>query len=378
MIIAVNTRLLLKDKLEGIGWFTYETLKRITKQHPEIRFIFIFDRAFSEEFIFSDNVTPIAVGPQARHPYLWRYWFERTVPKILKEHKADLFLSPDGYLSLSTDVPSVNVIHDLNFEHHPKDIPFLSRNYYKKYFPRFAQNAKRIATVSEFSKKDIINTYGISGDKIDVVYNGANEQYAPCGDEIKKTTKNNYSQGCDYFLYVGALHPRKNVARLLLAFDEFKKSTSSPIKLLIVGEMMWKNKMLQDTFAQMKFKNEVIFTGRLNSEQLKDVLGAALALTYIPYFEGFGIPIVEAMYSGVPIITSNITSMPEIAGDAALLVDPHSTGSVKEAMLQIVKDEKLRKELILKGQIRKKEFTWNKTSELLWKCMITAVRFPDK
>lgn len=378
MIIAVNTRLLLKDKLEGIGWFTFETMKRITKQHPEIRFVFIFDRAYTEEFIFSDNVTPIAVGPQARHPYLWRYWFERTVPKILKEHKADLFLSPDGYLSLSTDVPSVNVIHDLNFEHHPKDLPFLTRRYYKKYFPQFAEKAKRIATVSEFSKKDIINTYGINGDKIDVVFNGANEMYTPCGEEIKKITKNKYAKNCDYFLYVGALHPRKNVARLLLAFDEFKKDHSSEIKLLIVGEMMWKNKKLQDTFAQMKYRSDVIFTGRLNSIELKDVLASALALTYIPYFEGFGIPILEAMYSGVPVITSNLTAMPEVAGDAALLIDPHSTDSVKDAMLKLAKDEKSRKELILKGQIRKKEFSWNKTSELLWKCMITATHFKEK
>src|ERR1051326_3151307 len=106
MNIAVNTRLLLKNKLEGIGWFTYETMKRITQQHPEHNFIFIFDRAFDESFIFSNNIKPIAVGPQTRHPFLWHYWLELTVPKILREHKADLFISPDGFLSLSDDVPA--------------------------------------------------------------------------------------------------------------------------------------------------------------------------------------------------------------------------------------------------------------------------------
>jgi hypothetical protein len=98
MGIAVNTRLLLKGKLEGIGWFTFETLKRITQNHPEHEFIFIFDRPFDRDFIFADNVTPVIIGPPARHPLLIYIWFDFQIPKILKKYKADLFLSPDGYL----------------------------------------------------------------------------------------------------------------------------------------------------------------------------------------------------------------------------------------------------------------------------------------
>ena len=137
MLIAVNTRLLLKDKLEGIGWFTYESLKRITKNHPEHNFLFLFDRPFSEEFIFSDNIIPIVVGPQARHPLLWYWWFEQSLPKIFHKHEPDLFLSPDGFLSLSYAAPAgtkqckqLAVIHDLNFEYYPQDFPFLARKYF--------------------------------------------------------------------------------------------------------------------------------------------------------------------------------------------------------------------------------------------------------
>src|SRR3989304_8480792 len=148
MISAVNTRLLLKNKLEGIGWFAYESLKRITQQHKEHKFIFIFDRKYDEEFIFSDNITPVVVGPKTRHAFLWYYWFEFQIPKVLKKHKADLFLSPDGFLSLCTDVKSLNVIHDLNFEHYPNDVPYFARRFYKNNFPKYAQKAKRIATVS--------------------------------------------------------------------------------------------------------------------------------------------------------------------------------------------------------------------------------------
>ena len=134
MKIAINTRLLLKDKLEGIGWFTYETLKRITTQHPEHEFFFIFDRQYSEEFIFAKNVTPIVLTPPTRHPFLWILWFEYRIPRLLKKIGADVFVSTDGYISLRTKTPQVDVIHDINFVHFPKQLPFLTSWYYNKYF----------------------------------------------------------------------------------------------------------------------------------------------------------------------------------------------------------------------------------------------------
>ena len=403
MLIAVNTRLLLKDKLEGIGWFTYESLKRITKNHPEHKFIFLFDRPFSEEFIFSDNISPIVVGPQARHPFLWYWWFEQSLPKIFHKYAPDLFLSPDGFLSLSPlsfgeglvrkdsrgspadsfgGVRQISVIHDLNFEYYPEDIPFIARKYYKKYFPLFAKKASRIATVSEYSKQDISKRYKISTEKIDVVYDGANEAFKPRSPllSLRQLAEEKFARskvlpfgedlgGASYFLFVGALHPRKNVARLLLAFDEFKKTESSKIKLVIAGEKMWKTSDIENVFSSMKFKSDVIFAGRLGTNALKDVMAVALALVFVPYFEGFGIPIIEAMYCDVPVLTSNVTSMPEVAGNAALLVDPFSVDSIKEGMMKIYKDETLRNQLIANGQKQREKFSWDKTAEKLWNCI---------
>src|SRR6056297_1014646 len=144
MRIAVNVRLLLKDKLEGIGWFTYENLKRITQAHPEHEFIFIFDRPYDKSFIFSNNIKPIVVSPPTRHPLLIMTWFELQIPRILKKYKADVFLSPDGFLSLQTEIPQIGVIHDINFAHRPQDIPGAFRKYYNYYFPRFAKKATRL------------------------------------------------------------------------------------------------------------------------------------------------------------------------------------------------------------------------------------------
>lgn len=139
MEIAVNTRLLLKNKMEGIGWFAYETLKRITQQHPEHHFYFIFDRPYADEFIFADNVTPIIIRPQSRHPVLWYIWFEISVRNLINRLKPDIFVSPEGYLPLRTNIKTLNVIHDIAYEHYPETVPYLVGKYYRYFMPKFAK-----------------------------------------------------------------------------------------------------------------------------------------------------------------------------------------------------------------------------------------------
>jgi glycosyltransferase involved in cell wall biosynthesis len=366
MRIAVNTRLLLSGKMDGIGWFSYETLKRITQQHPEHEFFFIFDREPSKEFIFADNVTPIVTHPQARHPILYYLYFEWGIPPVLKKIKPDLFLSPDGWLSLSTKVNSMAVIHDLNFVHNPEYLPWSYRKYYLHYFPKFARKAKRIATVSEYTKQDIVEQYKISPDKIDVVYNGANDKYKPVGEDIKVQVRKKYTHGSPYFVFVGTLHPRKNLANLFKAFGQFKQEAPTDVKLLIVGDKKWWTGDIKEAYDGLNCKDDVIFAGRLATEELHKVVASALAMTYVSLFEGFGIPIVESYFCGVPVITSNVTSMPEVAGDAALLVDPFSVKSISDAMLKMATDDKLRKELALKGIERGKKFSWQQSADRLW------------
>lgn len=366
MIIAVNTRLLIQGKLEGIGWFTKETLSRITRDHPEHQFLFIFDRPYSNEFIFSDNITPIVLSPPTRHPILWYIWFELQIPRILKKYKADLFYSPDGYLSLNSKVRQLAAIHDINFAHRPKDLPWLKAKYYNHFFPLFAHKATRIVTVSSFSKDDIHRTYTIDNDKIDVVYNGVNTFYVPTSNDEKHVAKVNYADGKDYFLFIGSLHPRKNICGLLRAFDAFRTSVESDVKLMIVGESMFKTGDIKLTYEGMNYKNDVVFTGRLGNKELHQVLGASLALTFVPFFEGFGIPVIEAMNAGVPVICSNTTSLPEVGGDAVLYVDPFDESQIKEAMIKLYQDKELRDSLIEKGLRQKEKFSWDKTSELLW------------
>ncbi len=366
MRIAINTRFLLSHKMEGFGWFTYEVVKRIVEQHPEHEFYFFFDRKYDKKFLFGNNVIPIVLNPQARHPILFKIWFDYAVTRALKKYDIDLFFSPDGYLSLKTDVKQIGVIHDLNFEHYPQDLPRSPRNYLKKYFPLFAKKADRIITVSNFSKQDIVNKYQVDSKKIVVAHNGGNEAFKPVSMQEADVLKSKLTEGKDYFVYVGALHARKNLDRLLQAFDEFKELTKSKLKLVIVGENLWREDPQGTVYNELKFKNDIIFTGHLDISELITIVGSAKALTLVSYFEGFGIPLVEAMRCGTPIICANKTALPEVVDDCAVLVDPFSVHEIMNGMVQLMSSEDLQKELSEKGLERSKLFSWQKSADIIW------------
>ncbi|MBQ3675918.1 MAG: glycosyltransferase family 4 protein [Bacteroidales bacterium] len=370
MKIVINTRLLIKGRIDGISRFTYETVKRICQNHPEHQFYILFDRMYSKEFIFGDNVKPIIVPFQARHPFLWWFWFHSQVPRVLNALKPDVFVSTDGYSVVTGDTPVVDVIHDLNFEHFPEHLPYLVRKYYQKYFPQYAQKATRIATVSEFSKNDIHTLYTIPLDKIDVVYNGVSSSFQPLLDVEKIIIKQKYTNSADYFVYAGTLHPRKNIEGLFAAFKIFKEKTQSTMKLVIVGESMFLAKTIQKAYDKHPYKKDIVFTGRVSDKDLNYLLGSAFAMTYVPFFEGFGIPILEAFACNIPVITSNCTSMPEVAGEAALLCDPTNVESIANAMIQLYSDKDLPQKLIAHSQEQLQKFTWDKTAELLWESIL--------
>lgn len=366
MLIAVNTRLLIKNRIDGTGWFINETLKRITRDHPEHDFIFLFDRRYDKSFIFSDNITARIIRPQARHPLLWYWWFEFSLSRALKKLNPDIFVSPDGFLPLSIKIPCVPVIHDLNFFHRPDDLPRNVRNYYNRFFPKFAEKATRIVTVSEYSRKDIAESYNIDPDIIDVVYNGANKLFKPATEIEKIETKKRFTSGKDYFVYAGSLHPRKNISALLQAFEVFKKETGSDMKLVLAGETLFITPGMKKRLKQMFYRNDVILTGRISTEDIRLIISSALAMTFVSHYEGFGIPILESMQCGVPVIASKITSIPEVAGDAVLYINPSKPETITSAMKKIITDTKLRENLIKKGFVQSRKFSWEKTAKAFW------------
>jgi len=321
MRIGVNTRLFVKGKMDGIAWFTYEIFKRIVIQHPEHEFVFFFDRQYDPQFIFAPNVKPVIVSPQARHPLLWYLFFEFGIKRNLSREKINLFISPDGWTCLNTKVKTINVIHDLNFEHFPSFIPFFTLKYYKHFFPRFAKKADKLITVSQFSKNDIANIYHIDKEKVNVVYNAASDDFFEVNEETKKQTIQRLTGGVPYFVFVGSAHKRKNVERIMEAFVQFREKYVD-FRFVFAGSNKYWDKDIKKTYNKLKYKSDFVFTGYLSTSEMNCVVSSAIALVYPSLFEGFGVPIVEGFAAKVPVITSNVASMPEVAGDAALLVNP--------------------------------------------------------
>lgn len=373
MRIAVNTRLLLPGKLDGIGWFTAETLRRIVTAHPEHEFFFLFDRRPDPQFLFAANVRPVVLCPQARHPVLWYMFFQWSVRRALRKYKIDLFLSPDGYSVLDTRVPTLTVIHDINFEHSPDYLKPSHQRYMTCFSPQFARYSTRIATVSEFSKQDIAATYHLPPEKIDVVYDGAHADYHPLTPEEQTRTREQYTQGHPYFLFVSTIIKRKNLTTLLLAFDRFKATDTQGMRLVVVGHRVWWQDELKAAYDGMRHQEDVLFIGRAESLELARLMGSATALVYPSLFEGFGIPILEAFHAEVPVVTSNCTSMPEVAGDAALLVEPTDVDAMAAALTRLATDVDLRRQLVAKGCGQRSRFSWDITADLLWQSMMKTV-----
>ena len=366
MVIAINCRHLTPNKLEGFGTYTYELVTRWIKEHNEVNFVLIFDREPTVVIPELPNVKKVIIGPPTRHPLLYWIWFEWSIPRILKRYKATLFFSPDGYNSLRSRVPSVITVHDLNFEHNPADLPKVLGWYLRKFVPKFVEKATRVLTVSAYSKQDITKCYRCASEKISTVYNGANEIYQPLSEDVKITTRKRISNNRPYFLFVGSLHPRKNVQRLITAYQGINNPS---VDLVIVGSAMWRDHQIS---VDPNGADRIHFLGYLAQKELAEVMGSALALTYVPYFEGFGIPLVEAMRCGIPILAANTTCLPEIAGNAAIYCDPFNVQEIQKGLEQLIENDTLRIQLSENSINRATEFSWDQAAKQSWEVIYTT------
>ncbi|MEO6189902.1 MAG: glycosyltransferase family 1 protein [Saprospiraceae bacterium] len=364
MKIGLNGRFLLKGRMEGIGWFCHEVIRRMVKQHQEHEFYIFFDRDFDPEFIFEKNVHGIKIGWPARHPILWYAWFEFALPRALKKFEIDLFISMDGYCSLSTTIPQYLVMHDLAFVHYPEQLNFWARKYYKNFVPKFLKKAHHVFAVSNATKQDIIKQFQISPEKIEVCYSGVKDNFKKLSDEEIVQVRNKYTSGNPYFLFVGALHPRKNVHGLIKAFDLFKSLNENAIKLVIVGRKAWMTNEIEYAYQHAKYKDEIQFLEDIDNEELALITAAAYAAVAPSFLEGFGVPAAEALVCGIPVLCSNQFSLPEIAGPGAILFDPNRSESIADAMLAIVNDKNLQERIDL-GFKHKELFSWDKTTEVI-------------
>ncbi|MCU7694969.1 glycosyltransferase family 4 protein [Haoranjiania flava] len=374
MKIAINCWILRNKNVDGIGNFCIQTVQWLAQSHPEDEFLLLCDKNFTENYFDFPNTKIHRILPPYRHPLLYIFYMETVVKYFLSAHKPDVFIGIEGFLSLGSKVKQIPVIHDLNFEHYPHDLPWRNRMYYRRFFPLFASKATRISTVSTFTKNDIVRRYAVPENKIDVVFCGIKEKFRPLSQLEIDAARSKYSASQPYFFFIGSMHPRKNLLRLIEAFDVFReKNQSATHKLILAGSILWDDKMFDDILKRVSHRTDIIFTGRVSDEELIYLLGAATALTFVPTFEGFGLPIVEAFQAEVPVVCSNVTSMPEVAGDAAIIVDPFNITEIATAMALLANDGAMRKSLIEKGKDRRRFFSWQQTAYLLYASILKTV-----
>jgi glycosyltransferase involved in cell wall biosynthesis len=338
----------------------------MVRDHPEDQFYFFFDRPFDEKYVYGPNVTPIVIKPMARTAIHWYWWFEKALPQALNKHGIDVFFSPELYTSLSAKTPALLVAHDIAYHHFPEHFPWYHLWYLKKYTPLFLLKADKISCVSSATEEDIIKSFSIDNKKVFVAENGPTAGFVLLDHQTKEEVKNEVAGGNPYFVYLGSIHPRKNVDRLIRAFEMFKKKNAgSTHKLILVGRMAWKTQKVNAALDACTVKKDVLFLGQRTDAAR--ILGGAEALVYVSLMEGFGIPILEAFATGTPVITSNRGAMKEVSGNAALLVEPENIEEIAGVMQKIVSDDKLSGDLVEKGIQRLKHFDWSKSAQKIYK-----------
>lgn len=354
MRIGVNARLLGKPRLEGLARYTQETTIAMAKAHPQDEFVLFFDKKPQDLSLFAElsNIDVRVLGMPTRHPIIILYWFEILVTKALVKESIDVFYSADNFMSLRSLKPTVLVVHDIAYYNFPEGLRWDYRLFYKWFMPAYIHSAKKLVTVSNFVKEEIIKVYQVSEDKITVASNALPTRPQGGKTQVPKEP---------YFIYVGSIHPRKNIEGIIKAYLLFKESKPA-YKLFLVGRLAWKS----DSVKELLHHDGIVHFPDIEDEHIMAMIQGAEALLYPSFSEGFGIPILEGFAAGVPVITSDISAMPEIAGEAAIKVDPYSSEDISKAMMEVSTNSVYRAQMIAKGKERLLAFSWEQSASTIY------------
>ncbi len=261
--------------------------------------------------------------------------------------------------------PVVVSIHDLSFEHLPDTFKWKSRHQLKATVRRSARAAARVIALSEHAKRDIVETYAISPEVIRAIPLAASDHFRPVTDEGElQRVRHTYGIEGEYILSVGAIQPRKNLRRLIEAYARLRwtRPEGNLPKLVVAGKCAWLYEETLRTIKELQLTESVVLTGYVPEKDLPALYSGAICFVYPSYFEGFGLPPLEAMKCGAPVITGDRTSLPEVVGDAGLMVDPFDVDALAAAINRVISDSTLRAELTAKGLARAKLFDWKETA----------------
>lgn len=363
MNIIIHTGFLPGCKQKDKELYCKEVFGRLSRTYPQHNFIFITGGQHNADILKSDNVAVHYSGKMAANPLLWKYWYDVKLPVLLKKHKADVFADMEGICSLSAKIPQCVLYMD-NLFSGKKNFLLLKKN-----VPRFLNRAKAVITLSAATAANAETTYKVKTDKINVVYPAGRSMFHPVSEQEQSDIKNKYTEDQNYFIS-GPVSSADNFIRLLKAFSIFKKRQKSSWRLMIAEINIEYSEMLKT----YKYREDVTVVSKVREDELSALVGSSYAMICLLQDESFIMPPVEAMRCRVPVIVPASKLMKELYDDAVLYTEENNINDLADKMMQLYKDETLRKELIIKGNEMLKKYSWDHTADRWWQTILKAVQ----
>jgi len=364
MRIGIDARSLEEERGTGVARYLRNLLREFARIAPDNRYVLYFKERVADDDLLNQACF---LKEQVKMSFLPRkkvLWEQAFLPKAIARSGVEVLFSPSYLTPLFSPAKSVVTIHDITYEVNPGWFHPKERLKMRTLARLAARRANRIIAVSQTTKNDLIQRYKVVPEKVSIVYEASDPKFRPIEDKnLLKMVKEKYQLKDKFIFYLGSLFARRNIPRLLEAFqrviDEFGE-----VQLLIVGEdRAYPSQDIPRLVSQLALNEKVIWFEYVSEDDLPLLYNAAELFVYPSSYEGFGLPVLEAMASGRPVVTSNLSCLPEITGKAALLVDPTNPEEMAEAMVKILKDEKLMERLSQEGLKRAESFSWRRTAE---------------
>jgi len=363
MKIGIDSRAAKWYRGTGIGTYSYQLINSLNKIDVINKYLLFMPQTNSIDIKFNSNYEIRNINQDLQG----NFWDEVNIPTILKSEDIDLYHVPQNGVGLPKEktCPFIITLHDIIPYRMPETVGEVYLDIFLKEMPTIISKCDGIITVSNFSKQDIISAFNFPAEKIFVTHLANEEIYLPLDkDKCSSFIEKNYSISGDFILYVGGFSPRKNIVGLIQAFSKLEsKLKNRNIKLVIVGNKGKSYSLYKKTAEDYKVSDKVIFPGFIPLEHMPLFYNACKLFVYPSLYEGFGLPPIEAMACGIPIIASNLTSIPEVVGDAGILINPYDIDELSSEMFHIFEDEAFRNTLRKKSLLRSSEFNWSKTAE---------------
>ncbi|MEA3408069.1 MAG: glycosyltransferase family 1 protein [Chloroflexota bacterium] len=350
----------------GIGRYTRGLIKGLASFDPDNRYV-LFSAGHKQGLgIWASNFTLKQLPITERQlTAIWQR-LRLPLPVELITGLVDVYHSPDFVLPPVLAARTVLTVHDLSFMRHPECSSEALLDYLMEAVPRSVERADLVVADSESTRRDLMELLQVPDEKILVVYPGLESHFAPVdNDYLLPRLLQRYGVRYPYILAVGTLQPRKNFVRLIKAYDILVRYYQIPHKLVIVGNKGWLYGEIEETIQNLGLEGRVILTGFVKDQDLPYIYSAAEVFAFPSLYEGFGIPILEAMGCGTPVVTSSVSSMPEVAGDAALLVEPYDVEAMALTLWRLINDVQLQDELRLRGFKQARKFRWRDSAKKL-------------